>query len=164
MIISIIAAVAKNNVIGYKNKLPWNLPADLKRFKKLTTGHHIIMGRKTHESIGRPLPNRTNIIISENPNYSCHPDCLITHSLDSAVDTARKTNETEIFIIGGSQIYKLTLPLADKIYLTRVKAEFEGDTFFPKLDKSKWKQISCDFHAKDERNPYPYEFCILEKL
>ncbi len=140
MIISIIAAVAeKNYVIGSKNKLIWHLPEDLRRFKKLTYGHHIIMGRKTFESLPKPLPGRVNLILTRDKSYSvANENCFVFNSLDSALRFCRKNNESEVFVIGGSQVYKLALPLADKLYLTWVKGDFSGDAYFPKFDFDSW--------------------------
>ena len=141
MKISIVVAVAEKNVIGAKNKLPWYLSADLRRFKELTSGHHIIMGRKTYESIGKPLPNRTNIVITRNKNYKAE-GCIVAHSLEEALKAAKENKETEAFIIGGAEIFKEALPIADKIYLTKIHKNFEGDTFFPTIDNNHWIEIS----------------------
>ena len=135
MIISIIVAVAENNVIGKGNKLIWHISEDLKRFKQLTTGHHIIMGRKTYESIGKPLPNRTNIIITRDSQFTAQ-GCIIANSLENAFEIA--SNDTEVFIIGGGEIYRQAIPFADKIYLTKIHAEFKGDTYFPPLNPDEW--------------------------
>jgi len=135
MIISIIVAVAENNAIGYDNHLLWHISEDLKRFKSLTTGHHIIMGRKTFESVGKPLPGRINIVISRQANYRVE-GCLVAKSLEEALELAKQ--DTEVFIIGGGEIYKEALSISDKIYLTRVHAGFAGDTFFPELNLSEW--------------------------
>jgi dihydrofolate reductase len=152
MIISIIAAVSNNNVIGKDNKLPWHLPGDLKRFKELTTGHTIIMGRKTFESIGRPLPSRRNIVVTRNKDYKAD-GVEIIHSIKEALDLVK--NEDEVFIIGGEEIYKLALPMANKIYLTRINKEYDGDAFFPELGPE-WSGTEC---IKKEG----YEFCMYEK-
>ncbi len=135
MIISIIVAVAENNAIGYDNHLLWHISEDLKRFKSLTTGHHIIMGRKTYESVGKPLPGRINIVISRQANYNVE-GCLVAKSLEEALELAKL--DSEVFIIGGGEIYKQSLQIADKVYLTRVHAGFAGDTFFPELNLSEW--------------------------
>lgn len=135
MIISIIVAVAENDVIGFDNHLLCHISEDLKRFKSLTVGHHVIMGRKTYESVGRPLPGRINIVITRQENYSID-GCLVAKSLDDALELANQ--DSEVFIIGGGEIYKLALPLTDKIYLTRIHAGFAGDTFFPELNLSEW--------------------------
>lgn len=162
MKISIVVAVAENGVIGAKNRLPWHLPADLARFKKITTGHHIIMGRKTHESIGKVLPGRVNIIITRNPNYKSK-GAIIVNSLEKALSKAEKSGEEEAFIIGGVQIFEEALPLADRIYMTKIKAKFPGDTYFPEFQKSEWKVVLRKTFGPDGKNAYPYEFLILER-
>ncbi len=155
--ISIIAAVAENNVIGNNNSLIWHLPADLRYFKQKTTGHHIIMGRNTFESLGgRPLPNRTTVIITRNRNYVAPEDCLVAYSLDEAITLI--TNDDEIFICGGSQIYALAFDCATDMYLTRVHHSFEGDAFFPEFDHSQWQLIKTENHSADEKNQYDYTF------
>ena len=163
MNISIIVAVSDGWVIGKKKSLPWYLPADLKHFKEITMGHHIIMGQTTHESIGKSLPNRVNIVLSLDPEYKSR-DCLIAHSLKEALEFARDAKEKEVFIIGGASIYKQTIGYADKIYLTRIHHNFKGDVFFPEIDFSKWKQISKVIHEADDENPYPFEFLVLKKI
>ena len=154
MIISIIAAVSDNNVIGKNNKLPWHLPEDLKRFKEVTSGHTVIMGRKTYESIGRPLPNRVNIVITRNKDFK-PKGVKVVHSIEEALSLASEAGETETFIIGGAEIYKQALPLANKIYLTRINKNYKGDAYFPELGKE-WKETEC---VKKEG----YEFCTYEK-
>ena len=162
MIISIIVAVAENNVIGAKNKLPWYLPADLKHFKKITTGHHIVMGQNTYEGLGKPLPSRINIVLSYNPNFKAE-GCIVANSPEEAVNVAKKAGEDELMICGGAQVYKTFLPIADRIYMTKVKAKIEGDTLFPKIG-DEWKVISRASFAPDAKNRYPYEFLILERV
>jgi dihydrofolate reductase len=157
--ISIIVAADENNVIGKDNDLIWHLPDDLKFFKKLTSGHAIVMGRKTFESIGRPLPNRTNIIITRDKKFEAE-GCTVVHSLEDAL--ARSANDNEVFIVGGDQIYRLTLPLADRIYLTRVHHQFDGDRHFPELG-SEWKETQSELHPKDEKHPYTFTFKTYEK-
>ncbi|GIW62908.1 MAG: dihydrofolate reductase [Patescibacteria group bacterium] len=156
MIISIIAAVAeKNYVIGANNKLIWHIPADLKRFKSLTYGHHIIMGRKTYESLGKPLPGRTNIVLTRDKHYSVEGG-LVFNSLESALDYCRDENESEVFIIGGAEIYKQSLNLADRLYITWVKGDYKGDSYFPNFDLNNWSLVSNeDFDS--------YRFSIYEK-
>jgi dihydrofolate reductase len=163
MEISIIVAVAKNNVIGKNNDLIWRLPADLKYFKSKTTGHNIIMGRNTFESIGggRPLPNRITTIITHNKNYQAPEGCLIANSLEEALQNIE--NETEVFICGGAQIYELAFPIATKLYITNVHHEFEGDTFFPNFDTSKWKLELTEDCKADEKNAYDYTFVTYFK-
>ncbi|MCF6223607.1 MAG: dihydrofolate reductase [Flavobacteriaceae bacterium] len=153
--LTIIAAIAKNNALGKDNKLIWHLPADLKRFKKVTSGHHVIMGRKTYESLGKPLPNRTNIIISRDKNYIAN-DCVVVHSLTDAIKAAATDNNP--FILGGAEIYKQAMEVADILDLTFVHHEFDADAFFPKIDADIWKEESkVDFNA-DEKNKYTYSF------
>jgi len=162
MIISTIVAVAKNNVIGKDNDIPWYLPADLKYFKKVTTGHHIVMGRKCYESIGRPLPKRTNVVVTRNPFFMA-TGCLVTHNVAEAVQIAEANGEEEVFIIGGGQIYEIALPHVDRIYLTEVDLEVEGDIFFPEIDEKKWTLVKETKYQADEKNEYNYTFKILER-
>ena len=162
MIISTIVAVAKNNVIGKDNDIPWYLPADLKYFKKITTGHHIVMGRKCYESIGRPLPKRTNIVVTRNPFFIA-TGCLVTHNVAEAVQLAEANGEEEVFIIGGGQIYEIALPHVDRIYLTEVDLEVDGDIFFPEIDLQNWNLIEETKHKADEKNEYDYTFKVLER-
>ncbi len=159
--ISIIAAMAENRVIGVNNSLPWRLPADLRRFRQLTTGHHVIMGRRNYESIGKPLPERTNIVVTRNPTYRA-PGCRVKHSLEEALQDIQ--NDPEIFIIGGTEIYCRALGTADRIYLTLVHAEINGDTYFPEFDMRDWKETSRTRHEADERNPYAYSFVIYDRI
>lgn len=160
MKISIIVAMDNNRVIGINNTLPWRLPADLKNVKKITMGHSIVMGRKNYESIGRPLPGRRNIILTRNNNYSV-AGCEIVHSIEEVINLCE--GEEEIFIFGGEQIYNLFLPLTDKIYLTKINNEFDGDTFFPEINFNEWKEVSFENGEKDEKNPYHYTFHVFEK-
>jgi dihydrofolate reductase len=162
MKISIIVAVAENGVIGAGNQLIWHLPEDLKNFKRLTTGHHIIMGRKTYESIGRPLPNRVNVIVTRNRDYE-QERCLFASSLEQAVNISDNGYETESFIIGGGEIYRQALPLADKIYLTRVHQSFEGDVYFPELDENEWKILNKKEFQPDEKHKYPFTIFEMER-
>lgn len=161
MKVSIIAAVAENGVIGRKGKIPWHIPEDLKRFKKITTGHHIIMGRKTYESIGRPLPNRTNIVITRNKDYKAKGIKTVS-SLNEALKIAKKEGEKEAMIVGGAQIYKEALPFADKIYLTKIHHKFSGDAYFPKISLLKWKKVYSKKYPKSSKNKYSYTFSILK--
>jgi len=159
--LSIIVATAKNRVIGKDNKLIWHLPADLKRFKQLTMGHHVIMGRKTFESIGKALPGRKTIIITRQKNYEA-ADCVVVKSLPYAIELCR--NDSEAFITGGAQIYELAIPMIEKIYLTRIHHSFEGDAFFPELNKAAWKITFMENHKADEKNPYDYSFVNYERI
>lgn len=158
MIISIISAIGKNNELGKKNELLWNLPADMKHFRETTRGHVVIMGQKTFESIGRPLPNRRNIVLSQDDNFQI-TGIEIVRSLPE-LDKLLENNQEEIFIIGGGMIYKLFIEKADKLYITHVEAEFpEADTFFPEIDLNKWEKIKSEKYPKDEQNIYNLEFC-----
>jgi dihydrofolate reductase len=162
MKLSIVVAVAENNVIGNNNQLIWHMPTDLKRFKTLTMGHPIIMGRKTYESIGKALPGRTSIIITRQADYQA-ADCIVVHSLEDAIKAAKKTNAPQAFIIGGAEIYRQALNLCDTIYLTKIKHSFPGNTVFPNLDHKAWALVKKEEFPADEKNPYPYEFLTLEK-
>lgn len=162
MIISAIVAVAKGGVIGKDNDIPWYLPADLKYFKRTTLDHHIIMGRKCYQSIGKPLPKRTNIILTRNPFYIVS-NCLVAHSLEEALSLAKENGEKEAFIIGGGEIYKKAIPYLDKIYITDVDLDVEGDIFFPEINWENWEQIACEKHKPDEKNAYAYSFMVFER-
>ena len=157
MLISIIVAVSKNGVIGKDNQLLWRLPDDLKRFKQLTLGHPMIMGRKTFESIGKPLPGRTSIVITSQEDFKVE-GALVAHSLSEALETARGIEDSEAFIIGGGEIYKLALPLADKLYVTEVKTILDGDTFFEITDPGAWVETERIVHEPDERHNFKFEF------
>jgi dihydrofolate reductase len=154
--LTIIVAASENDAIGLGNKLIWHLSNDLKRFKALTNGHHIIMGRKTFESFPKPLPNRTHVVITRQPDYKAPDGVIVVNSLEDAIDAAK--NDTQPFIIGGGQIYKQAMDIADKIELTRVHANFEADTYFPKINKSVWKETENVFHKKDEAHDYEFSF------
>lgn len=162
MTLSIIAALGRNHAIGYQNTLPWRLPADLQRFKQLTMGHHMLMGRKTFESIGRPLPGRTSIIITRQADYKAE-GCLIVHSLEEAIALAQTRGEQEAFVIGGAEIYAQALPLTDRMYLTWVDAEPEADAFFPAFDEVAWETMEKTDFAADEKHPYAMRFVRLIK-
>jgi dihydrofolate reductase len=153
--ITVIAAVAENNALGKENQLLWHLPDDFKRFKTLTSGHYIIMGRKTFESFPKPLPNRTHVIISRQANYQ--PEgCIVVNSLEQAIEACPKTEE--VFIIGGGEIYRQSIAVADKLDLTKVHASFEADTYFPEVDLSQWQLVFEEHHPKDERHDYAFTF------
>ena len=160
MIVSLIAAAAENDVIGAHGALPWKLPADLKRFRALTSGHAVIMGRKTYESIGRPLPKRRNIVVTHQADFA-PAGCEVVHSLGDAL--ALVAGEADVFVIGGGEIYRQALPLAHRIHLTRVHAAVEGDTSFPALDALEWREVARDDHAADGENQYAYTFLTYEK-
>jgi dihydrofolate reductase len=162
MKLSLIVAVAENGVIGHNNQLIWHLPNDLKQFKRLTTGHCIIMGRKTFESIGKPLPNRTSIIISRNLDFQIE-GCITVNSLENAILAAKKIENEETFIIGGAEIYRLALPIIDKIYLTEVHHIFEGDTSFPVIDKTIWQETHREDFEIDEKHIVKYSFVEMER-
>lgn len=154
--ISIIAAISSNKALGKNGKIPWHISEDLKRFKSVTSGHVVIMGRKTFESIGRPLPSRINIVVTRVTNYQA-AGCLVTHSLDQAIKIAKQKEKKEIFIIGGGQIYEQAISLADKLYLTIVEGNFEADTFFP--DYSQFKKVT--FEQSGESGNFKYKFLDL---
>jgi len=163
MNISCVVAVANNNVIGKDNDIPWYLPADLKYFKKITLDHHILMGRNCYESIGRPLPKRTNVIITRDPFFIAS-NCLIAHSIDEALEIAYDNGETEAMIIGGGTIYKQTQELWDTLYITEVDLNVDGDIFFPEIKLDEWKLVSEESHEPDEKNEYPYVFKKYERI
>jgi dihydrofolate reductase len=163
MTLSAIVAIDKNRVIGKDDDIPWYLPADLKYFKRRTLNHHIIMGRKTFESIGRPLPKRTNIVVTRNPFFVAS-SCLVAGSLQEAIDLARNNGEDEAFIIGGGTIYEQAMPLIDRLYLTEVDTAVEnGEVFFPAVDPVVWSEVSSEAHQPDEKNPHAYTFKVLER-
>lgn len=160
-----IAAIAENLVIGKDNDMIWSLPDDMKFFMQKTTGHHVIMGRKNFESLPpkfRPLPNRANIVITRQNDYRAE-GCHVVHSLEEALETARNNNEKEAFIIGGGEIYKMGLPLADIMYLTEIKATFEGDAYFPAFDPDNWEEVKRVNHAEDEKHIYEFDFVTYVK-
>lgn len=160
--LTIIVAAAENDAIGLGNKLIWHLSDDLKRFKSLTNGHHIIMGRKTFESFPKPLPNRTHVVITRQADYKAPEGVIVVNSLEDAIDAAK--NDTQPFIIGGGQIYTQAMTLVDKIELTRVHHEFEADTYFPKIDTSIWKETANVFHKKDAEHDYEFSFLTYERV
>ena len=161
--LSIIVAKAKNNIIGKDNKMIWHLPEDLKHFKELTTGHAIIMGRKTFESLGKVLPDRKHIVFTQNPDFKVNDNNVeIVHSLLQIQDLIE--GEEEAFIIGGAMIYNFLMPHVKKMYVTEIKEEFEGDAFFPKISENTWKETSREKGIKDEENPLDYEFVTYERI
>jgi dihydrofolate reductase len=161
MDISIIVAADENGVIGKGNQLPWRLAADMKHFRELTMGKPVVMGRKTHESIGKALPGRHNIVITRNRDLVID-GCTVVASLDDAIDAAGDVDE--VMIIGGAEVYRESLGLANRIYLTRVHSAVEGDARFPEIDYDEWVETSIESHAPDERNEYPYSFEVLERF
>lgn len=159
--LTMIVAAGENNEIGKNNDLIWHLRDDLKRFKALTSGHHIIMGRKTFESFPKPLPNRTHIVISRQSDYQVPEGVLVVNNLEDAVALAKK--DAQPFIIGGGEIYKIAMPYASKIELTRVHSNFDADTFFPKIDMTQWKETANTFHKKDENHEYEFSFLTFDR-
>ncbi len=159
-VITMIAAAAENNALGKDNDLVWHLPDDFKRFKELTTGHHIIMGRKTFESFPKPLPNRTHIVITRKEDYE-KDGAVVVNSLEEALELAK--DDPQPYIIGGGEIYSLALPKADKIELTRVHGTFEADAFFPEIDENNWKLVFSDFHPRDEKHNYSFTYLTYER-
>jgi dihydrofolate reductase len=162
MKISIIAAIAEKNVIGKDNKIPWYIPADMKHFKEITWGHTVIMGQKTYESIGKALPGRKNIVLSFDTDYKCS-GCVATNSINEALRIAADYKETEVFIIGGASVYKQTINIAEKLYITKVHHKFEGDSFFPKIDLKIWRIDSLEKNGRDNTNPFDYDFMVYKK-
>ena len=163
MTISLLVAMDEKRGIGKDGRLPWRLSSDLKRFRELTMGHHIIVGRKTFESIGKPLPGRQTIVVTRNPGYTVQ-GCLIARSVESAVELAESRGETEAFVIGGADIYAQALGIAARIYLTEVHAEVDADTFFPEFDRSAWTERECTFQPADEKNQHACTFRLLERV
>jgi dihydrofolate reductase len=165
MIISLIAALGKNRVIGKNNDLPWHLPDDMKYFMNTTKAHHVIMGRKNYESIPekfRPLPNRTNIVVSRQKNYQA-PNCTLVNSLEAGIELARKAGEQELFIIGGAEIYSQALQYATRLYLTEIDEVIEGDTYFPTVNMADWQEVSRIHHGRDDRHAHSFDFVVYEK-
>lgn len=166
MIVSAIAALSKNKVIGKNNDLPWRLPDDMKFFMETTKGHHVIMGRKNYDSLHerfKPLPHRTNIVITRQKDFHA-PGCIVLHAVEPGLEIARDHREEECFIIGGAEIYKLAMPHTTRLYLTEIDAHIEGDTFFPDFRKDAWKETSRIHHPADERHQYAFDFVIYERV
>nr|AIA14313.1 Dihydrofolate reductase [uncultured bacterium] len=166
MIISSIAAVSQNHVIGRNNDLPWNLPDDMRFFMQTTKGHHCVMGRKNYDSIPdkfRPLPNRTNIVVTRQADFKA-PGCIVVNSIERAVSIATSNGETELFIIGGADIYRSAMPVTQRMYLTEIQAQIQGDVFFPTLDKAEWKETKRTHHQADERHAYAFDFVVYDKI
>ncbi|MBU8968780.1 type 3 dihydrofolate reductase [Bacillus altitudinis] len=158
--ISMIVATGKDRVIGKDNQMPWHLPADLAYFKKVTSGHSIVMGRKTFESIGRALPNRRNIVLTTSSSFQAE-GCEVFHSIDDILTIAK--TEEELLIIGGSKLYEEMMPYADRLYITHIHHSFEGDRFFPYYDEDHWTVVSREKGHRDEKNPYNYEFVVYDR-
>lgn len=163
MKLSIFAAVSENGVIGRDGDLPWRLPDELAYLKRTTMGHTLIMGRKTWESIGRPLPGRTSIVVTRQPDYQPHPEVMVAGDLASGIAIACERGETELFVFGGQSLYRESLAKADRVYLTRVHAEVEGDAFFPDFPSADWKLVSAKRHEGDERHAHPFSFQIYQR-
>lgn len=161
MRLSIIAAMARNRTIGIRNTLPWRIPEDLKHFKSLTMGHHIIMGRKTFDSIGKPLPGRTTVVVTRNRKLELPPGCLVAHSLDEAV--AACVGGQEAFIAGGAELYTQALPLADTLYLTELQQDADGDALFPDYDKSAWQEVAREQHSQTAPQALEYHFVTYRR-
>lgn len=157
--ISLILAMDKNNLIGNKGKLPWHIPEDLAYFKKITTGHTVIMGRKTFESIGKILPERENIVITRKKDFNAD-GCIVVHSVEEVLNLI---NDKEAFVIGGGEVYELFLPYVERLYITKIEAEFEGDTYFKKFNKKEWKLISKTRGRKNKNIPFKYSFLVYER-
>ncbi len=160
--ITLIAAIGNKNALGKNNQLLWKLPKDLKHFKTLTENHPVVMGRKTYESIGKALPNRTNIVVSRKENWF-QEGILIVSTLKEALKFAKKINE-DFFVIGGGEIYKQTMDAAEKLEITKVEGDFEADTFFPKIDPKIWQKTNEECHSKDDKNEYDFCFQTFEKI
>jgi dihydrofolate reductase len=166
MIISLIAALTRNRVIGINNGLPWHLPDDMKYFMQTTKTHHVIMGRKNYDSIPekfRPLPNRMNIVVTRQKEFKA-PMCAVVHSLEEGIELARKAGEQEVFVIGGSDMYKLALPISHRLYLTEIETELTGDTYFPEFTRALWKETSRQHHSTDDRHAYSFDFVVYDRL
>lgn len=161
MEISLVVAMDENRVIGADNRLPWHLPADLKHFKRITMGHPIVMGRRTWESIGRPLPGRTSIVLTRQDGYRAE-GAVVVNSLEAAIEAAGECDE--LMVIGGAWLFQAVLDRAHRIYLTAIHAQFEGDTYFPGLNEDEWACVSREDHEKDDKNPCDYSFMVLERI
>ncbi len=158
MIKTIVVACSKNNVIGKDNALIWHMPADLKFFKSTTIGHHVLLGRKTFESMGKPLPGRTSIVVTRNKEYKVPEGHFVCSSIKEGIALAESLKIGQLMILGGAEVYKQTLALADEIILTEIKAVFDGDAFFPEIDPSQWELMWNEPHEKDQKNKFDYEF------
>ncbi|HEU5145439.1 MAG TPA: dihydrofolate reductase [Chryseosolibacter sp.] len=166
MIVSAIAALSRNRVIGKNNDLPWKLPDDMKFFMETTRGHHVVMGRRNYDSLHekyKPLPQRTNIVITRQQNFKA-PGCEVMHAVEPALDLARKNGESECFIIGGAEIYQLAMPYTTRLYMTEIDAVIEGDTFFPEFNPSDWKEISRQHHPADQRHAYAFDIVVYDRI
>ncbi len=162
MKIALVVAAARNGVIGRAGGLPWHLPDDLRRFRKRTTGHTILMGRRTFESIGQALPDRTTYVLTRNLHLSA-PGCTLVSTFDEARTRAEKAGETDLFVVGGAEIYALAMTSAAEIHLTRIDADIEGDVHFPTLDPTQWSEAAREHHDADDRHPFPFDFLTLKR-
>jgi dihydrofolate reductase len=160
MSLSIVVAIDENRLIGKDNKLPWHLPADLVYFKKITTGKSIVMGRKTYDSIGRPLPNRRNIVISRN-SKTLITGCEVLSSIDDVLSITK--DEDEVMIIGGASLCEQLLPQVSRLYITKIEGKFDGDVYFPEYNEADWRQVSCESHLPDDLNEHAHHFLVLER-
>lgn len=160
MRVNLVVALDRGGVIGHDGGLPWRLPRDLQRFREITLGHPIVMGRRTHESIGRPLPGRLNLVLSTDPRFQA-PGCVAMHSLESALAACAEV--PEVMIVGGAALYAAALPLAQRLFLTEVAADTEGDVRFPAFERSEWTETARERHAADEKNEYACDFVVLER-
>ncbi len=160
MRLSMIVAMDDNQLIGKDNALPWHLPADLGYFKKVTTGKTVLMGRKTHESIGRPLPNRRNVIVSRNADFEAQ-GCEVVSSINAALELAK--DDDEVMVMGGASFYEQMLPSVDRLYITYIEGSYEGDAYFPVFNKDEFEQVSRESHSPDEKNPHTYHFTVLDR-
>lgn len=163
MRVSLIAAMAANRVIGLGNDLPWRLPADMRRFKALTMGHTLIMGRKTYDSVGYPLPGRRTVVITRQPGWKAE-GVEVVHSLEESLKAAERLDGGEVLVAGGGEIFREALPRADRIYLTRIEQDFPGDTFFPELDAAAWRIVEQEHHDASDENPYAFTFETLDRV
>ena len=166
MIVSLIAALTQNRVIGRNNDLPWHLPDDMKYFMQTTKEHYVIMGRRNYDSIPekfRPLPNRTNIVVTRQKNFTAE-NCRVVHSIEEGLQLAEKANQQEVFIIGGAEIYAQGLSKANRLYLTEIHGTIEGDTYFPEFDKNQWKEVSRKPHPTNDRHAFAFDFVVYEKI
>jgi dihydrofolate reductase len=163
MLISAIVARAANGVIGANNRLPWHLPADLAQFKRLTTGHHIVMGRKTYESIGRPLPNRVSLVLTRQAGWAAPPGVKAVGNWEEALVLAKLASETELFVIGGAEVFSLFMPVLDRLYLTQVHAEVAGDVFLPAPDPAHWREAERQAHPPDGKNEFGFDFVVYDR-
>ncbi len=166
MIISAIAALSKNKVIGKNNDLPWRLPDDMRFFMETTKGHHVIMGRKNYDSLQdkfKPLPHRVNIVITRQVDFKA-PGCIVLNAIEPGLQIARDQGEQECFIIGGAEIYKLAMPSTTRLYLTEIDASIDGDTHFPDFKKEQWKEVSRTHHPSDSKHQYPFDFVIYDRI